>query len=310
MYLVCGEALIDCFLDTENSNGSLRFDARVGGSPFNVALGISRLGGEAALLTGISTDMFGRRLVRVLEREKVETRYLFHTTRPTTLVMVGLDEKGQPAYVMYGENAADRCMTPADLPSFGSEVSGFHFGSYSLVVMPVADALASVAASAGNRFVSVDPNVRPTIEPDLELWRMRLTEYAALADLLKISSEDLAILYPGVEPETKAAEWLDAGVRAVVVTDGANEATAWTYSGHVARVKPPSVDIKDTVGAGDSFQAALLAQLAVYGDPKEVVSTLDGARLTALLNFASAAAASTCTCRGAEMPFRHNVALG
>lgn len=310
MYLVCGEALIDCFLDAENGYGAMHLDARVGGSPFNVAIGIARLGGESSLLTGVSTDIFGRRLIRALERENVTTRYLVRSTRPTTLVMVGLDEKGQPAYVIYGEDAADRCVTTEQLPVFGEELRGFHFGSYSLVVTPVADALASIAAAAGNRFVSVDPNVRPTMAPDLDLWRMRVTEYAALADLLKISSEDLSILYPGVEPETKAADWLDAGVGMVVVTDGGNEAMAWTSTGHSARAAPPAVSVADTVGAGDSFQAALLAQLAVYGEPKQVVSALDGARLKALLTFASTAASITCTRRGAELPYRHNVAMG
>lgn len=307
MFLVCGEALFDCFLDSETDIGSVRFDARVGGSPFNVSIGIARLGGRSALLTGISTDMFGQRLVRVLERETVETRYLVRSSRRTTLVMVGLDAKGQPEYVMYGADAADRSLSPADLPVIGSEVNGLHFGSYSLVVPPVADALASLAAAAGDRFVSVDPNVRPTVEPDMDIWRVRVAEYAGLADLLKISSEDLSLLYPGVRPETKASDWLDAGVRMVVVTDGGNDALAWTSGGHSVRVTPPAAEVADTVGAGDSFQAALLARLAEYGDPRAVVTTMDADRLTELVNFAAMAAAITCSRRGADLPRRNEV---
>jgi fructokinase len=199
MYLVSGEALIDCLIDTENYFRAMHFDARVGGSPFNVAIGIARFGGESSLLTGVSTDMFGCRLMRAIEHENVTTRYLLRSTRPTTLVIVGMDEKGQPAYVMYGEDAADRCVTTEPLPVFGEEVSGFHCGSCSLAVTPVADTLASIAAAA---------------------------------------------------------------------------------------------------------------LLAVYGKPKEVVSALDGTRLKALLTFTSAAASITCTRRGAELPYRHNVALG
>ena len=157
MYLICGEALFDRFPGAESDNGALHFEARAGGSPFNVAIGVARLGGDSALLTGISNDMLGRRLVHALEREGVDTRYLVRSSRPTTLVMVGVDAQGQPDYTMYGADAADRSVTAADLSPLGPEITGLHFGSYSMVVLPVADSLASIAASAGDRFVSVDP---------------------------------------------------------------------------------------------------------------------------------------------------------
>ncbi len=304
MYLVCGEALFDLFLDSEQNAGAVRFDARAGGSPFNVAIGISRLGGRSGLLTGISTDMLGERLVKVLEMESVSTKYLVRPRRRTTLSLVGVDATGHPAYVFYGLGSADCSVTAAELPLIGPEITGFHFGSYSLVVQPVADALASIAAAAGRRFISVDPNVRPTVEPDLDIWRQRVSEYAGLADLLKISSEDLELLYPGVKPEAKATEWLAAGVQTVIVTDGAREVIAWTRGGDSIRVQPTFSQVVDTVGAGDSFQAALLTRLAENGDPKETVAALDAERLDALVNFAIKAAAITCSRRGADLPRR------
>lgn len=307
MYLICGEALFDCFLGAESDNGALHFEAHAGGSPFNVAIGVARLGGDSALLTGISTDMLGRRLVHTLEREGVDTRYLARSSHPTTLVMVGVDAQGQPDYTMYGSDAADRSVTAADVPPIGPEVTGLHFGSYSLVVPTIADTLASIAASAGDRVVSVDPNVRLTVEPDLDLWRTRVAEYATLADLLKISSEDLATLYPGVDHETKVADWLDAGVRLVVVTDGGSRVTGWLPSQDQVRLTPPRIKIRDTVGAGDTFQAALLARLAEYGNPRDVLRTLDTGRLTELLTFAATAASITCSRRGANLPSRSEV---
>ncbi|KAA3622525.1 MAG: carbohydrate kinase [Proteobacteria bacterium] len=302
MYLVCGEALFDVFLDSEEDPGTLRLDARAGGSPFNVAIGIARLGGLSGLLTGISTDLLGSRLVKVLERESVSTRYLVRSGRRTTLSLVALDEAGHPDYVFYGLGSADCSVVKDELPTIGAEVTGFHFGSYSLVVEPVADAFTTVAAAAGGRFVSVDPNVRPTVEPDLDIWRTRVSEYATYADLIKISAEDLEFLYPNAKPETTAVDWLDAGVHAVVVTDGHNDVRAWTKSGLESRVRPPVSKVVDTVGAGDSFQSALLARLARDDDPKTAVTSLDAERLDDLLNYALQAASITCSRRGADLP--------
>lgn len=307
MYLVCGEALFDVFLDDEDGPGTLRFDARAGGSPFNVAIGLARLGGSSALLTGISTDMLGSRLVKLLESESVSTDYLIRSGRRTTLSLVALDEAGHAEYVFYGLGSADCSVTKDELPIIGPEITGFHFGSYSLVVQPVADAFSAVATAAGEQFVSVDPNVRPTVEPDLDIWRTRVAEYVGYADLLKISAEDLGFLYPNSSSENKAADWLDAGVQAIVVTDGANDVQAWTNSSHTVRVTPPAFDVVDTVGAGDSFQAALLARLAYKGNPKSAVASLDAVQLEALVRYALQAASVTCSRRGADLPRSHEI---
>ncbi len=307
MYLVCGEALFDVFLEKESNPRSLRFDAHAGGSPFNVAVGIARLGGKSGLFTGISTDMLGSRLAKILEMESVSTDYLVRSGRRTTLSLVALDAAGHAEYVFYGLGSADCNVSRDDLPVIGKEVSGLHFGSYSLVVQPVADAFATFAATADERFVSLDPNVRPTVEPDLDIWRSRVAEYAKRADLLKISSEDLEFLYPGIAPENKAADWLGDGVKLVVVTDGGNEVAAWTGNGCTIRLKPPVRKVVDTVGAGDSFQSALLVSLASYGNPKSVVSSLTMEQLNAILKYAVKAASITCSRRGADLPRAHEM---
>ncbi len=307
MYLVCGEALFDVFIDGENNNvGSLRLEAHPGGSPFNVAIGIARLGGRAALLTGISRGTLGEHLVRTLKRESVSTEYLVRSGKRTTLSLVGVDDLGQPDYEFYGLGSADCNVTSELIPSISPEVSGLHFGSYSIAVQPIADAFSNLATNNASRFISVDPNVRTMVEPNLDIWRQRMKDYASCADLMKFSKEDLQMLYPNVDNSKTAEMLLDAGVKLVVITDGGRTVSAWTHKEHVVRVTPPTTSVVDSVGAGDSFQAALLVKLSEEGDgnPKEAVDTLDKKRLKNLLNFAVQAARITCRRRGADLPRR------
>ena len=306
MYLVCGEALFDVFSNGRGPSAVLQLEAHAGGSPFNVAVGIARLGGRSALLTGISNDMLGQRLAGVLKREGVSTDYLVRSGNRTALSLVGVDERGQPEYAFYGLGSADCGVEPDDLPSVGQEISALHFGSYSLVVRPVADAFSRLLDMAGNRFVSVDPNVRLNVDPDVDMWRRRVSEYAARADLVKIGSEDLKALYPSTAADAKAAEWLDQGAGLVVVTDGGGTVCAWTQRGHAVRVDPPGANVVDAVGAGDSFQSALLAKLAEDGggDPGVALTALDRPLLEDLLIFAAEAAHITCQRRGADLPRR------
>jgi len=303
MFLVCGEALFDFFLETDAGPAAAGFAARAGGSPFNVAVGLSRLGCEAGLFTGLSRDMLGRRLARVLADEGVSTAYAAPTDRPTTISLVGLDAAGVPEYQFYGNGSADTGVTAADLPALGPEVVGLHFGSYSIAVAPVADALAALALAERGRFVSLDPNVRPTIQPDMRVWRDRIDALLPAVDMLKTSAEDLAMLYPGRAAADFAADLTGRGVRLVVVTDGGDVAHGWTATGLFASARPPSVAVVDTVGAGDTFQAALIARLSAHpGGPASGLATLDGAGLQAILDYAAAAAAITCSRRGADLP--------
>jgi fructokinase len=303
MYLVCGEALFDVFMEQQQLD-SIQMNARVGGSPFNVAIGLARLGQASALLTGVSTDVLGNQLANMLQSESVSTDYLLRSGRRTTLSLINLKPDGQPEYVFYGLGSADCSITEADLPQIGPEVRGIHFGSYSLVVKPVADAFASMLEKYTDRFISVDPNVRPTIEPDMQVWRERVAQYAKYANLLKISAEDVEYLYPQSTPEQMAREWLQAGVQLVIVTDGSKQVQCWTATGHYCRVTPVIDKVVDTVGAGDTFQAAILARLSEWGDPSEVVAKLDEAGLKELAEFAVKAASITCSRRGADLPRR------
>lgn len=302
MFLICGEALFDFFLGAEDSPGALGFDARAGGSPFNVAIGMSRLGASSGLFTALSSDLLGTRLRQVLHDEGVAGYYLLDTDRLTTVSLVGLNPEGHPAYAFHAKQTADTGIAPADVHDLGPEVTGVHFGSYSIAVPPVADAMAAIAAKAGGRLVSLDPNIRPSVEPDMEVWKARVQAFFPAVDVLKISAEDLEVLHPGVSHETFATDAIAAGALLVVVTDGGEAAQGWTASGLTARVNPPAVNVVDTVGAGDTFQAALLYQLMRNGNGHAAIANLTVDSLTEMLHFCAGAAAVTCTRRGADLP--------
>jgi fructokinase len=302
MFLVCGEALYDVFAADEEADGALRLSARAGGSPFNVAIGLARLGHAAALLTGVSRDQLGERLVRHLAREGVETRYLVRSGRRTTLSLVGLDATGAPSYTFYGVGSADCSLTEADMPRLGDDVVGLHFGSYSIAVAPTADAFAALARREAGRLISLDPNVRLSVEPDVAVWHARIGALLPLAGLVKVSMEDLSALAPGAAAADVARAWRDRGPSLVVVTDGARGAAAWSAAGHVS-VPGSAIDVVDTVGAGDAFQAALLAGILDHGvGTRQALSTLSGNAIGDLLAAAGRAAALTCTRRGADLP--------
>lgn len=303
MFLVCGEALFDFFLEAEEGPAAATYSGYAGGSPFNVAIGIKRLGSESGLLTGLSTDMLGQRLSAVLRAEGVSTAYAIPTDRPTTLSLVGLDAQGVAAYQFYKNGSADTGVRPGDLPTLGSEVTGLHFGSYSLVAEPTADAFAGLAKAQTERLVSLDPNVRLNVEPDRDVWRARLAELYPSATLLKISAEDLDLLHPGMTAQSFAEARLADGVRLVVVTDGGDNAQGWTASGLRDTASPPRVKVIDTVGAGDTFQAALIAQLVQHPEgARAALEGLDQSGLSELLDYAARAAAITCSRRGADLP--------
>lgn len=304
MFVVCGEALLDVFAVGETPTG-VQLDARVGGSPFNVAVGLARLQQPVALLAGLSTGFLGRRLLQALRAEGVSTDCTVALDAPTTLSLVGLDERGVPAYSFYGQGAADRSLPIAALARVPASASAFHFGSYAMVVDPVAATLRALVERELSRcLISYDPNVRLNVEPRLAPWREVLQWMLPRTHLLKISDEDLELVHPGRKPADFAAEALARGVGIVVVTGGARGATAWAQAGQVEVASCP-VDVVDTVGAGDTFQSAMLAWLAEHGrlGPAEVGS-LALTDLRSMLSFASMAAAITCSRQGANLPRR------
>lgn len=304
MFVVCGEALMDVYMGESTPTG-MGLDARIGGSPLNVAQGLARLARPAAFLSTLSTDAMGERLLASLVAEGVDTSLVSRSDAPSTLSVVSIDATGVPRYDFHGDGAADRQLTQDMLPPLPADTRVLQLGSYALVVEPVGSTLRALAATARARcLIAYDPNVRLNVEPDIARWRDLVEAMIALAHLVKVSEEDLALLYPGESPEQVAPRWLMRGAALVVVTRGGAGSSAWTAS---VRAEAPSRPVKvvDTVGAGDTFQAALLTWLDEHDAlTPAALTALDDSQLEALLRFAAQAAAITCSRRGADMPRR------
>ena len=304
MFLVCGEALFDIFVDgsIDDSETRIPFDGVAGGSPFNVAIGLSRLGQESGLLTGVSEDFLGQRLMAILKREKVNTEFAIPKQAPTTLSFIQKDSEGVPDYAFYGTGGADRSVVSEDLP-VDYEINGIHVGSYSIVTPPTADTLYElIKKHSGKCLISLDPNVRLGVEPNIQKWIDRVDMIAKHANLLKISDEDFAHLYPDTTVEEKVKEWLSFGVGLVAFTKGGDGADLWSQKAS-ASVTAPKIAVADTVGAGDTFQTSLIKQLIdlqVQSDDWE--NQLNAEKLKAIGTFAATAAAVTCSRQGADLP--------
>ncbi|WP_346913720.1 carbohydrate kinase [uncultured Roseibium sp.] len=307
MILICGEALFDMFA-SDLTRDPVTFEAYVGGSPFNVAIGLARLGEDVAFFGGISTDLLGEKLIGKLRSESVITDHVCRPAALTTLSVVQKDANGIPAYTFYGEGAADRMVTEADLPTGIRDLSILHVGSYSALVEPVASSLKTlIGREKPNCLIAFDPNIRPTVVADLDLWRKNTEEIASLADIIKVSDEDLALIYPDREPAEIARYWLELGAGLVIVTVGAKGAEAFTRDLHVD-VSGRAVTVIDTVGAGDTFQAALLSGLVARNIiTRNALEGLDHAALHEIVLKAVNASALTCTRQGADLPSRDDV---
>jgi fructokinase len=307
MFVVCGEALMDVFGGGDSAHGLL-LDARIGGSPLNVAIGLARLAQPVAFFGAVSTGFLGQRLMRALRDEGVAVDAVTRLDAPTTLGLVGLDEAGVPSYAFYGHGCADRLLPLSALDTVPAAARAIHFGSYAMVVEPVAQTQRALVEREHRRcLIAYDPNIRLNVEPDIQCWRSTLQWMLPRTHLLKVSEEDLGLLYPGRAPAELAREWLAQGVAAVVVTHGAEGASAWRV-GEQLRVEPLAVSVVDTVGAGDTFQAALLTGLAERGaQSREALRDMASAPWLQVLQFAARAAAITCSRRGADMPRRQEL---
>jgi fructokinase len=308
MILCCGESLID-MLPRALETGEAAFLPVSGGAVFNTAIALGRLGEETGFFCGISSDMFGEMLIASLELSNVSHALCPRPARPTTLAFVTLVD-GHAKYAFYDENTALRAMTADELPSDAalSGVTAAQFGAISLIGEPCAGAFEALCGRLKDRAViSLDPNVRPGFVKDEKAYRDRLARMLRQADIVKVSDEDLAWLAPDRGFETVAGEWIADGASIVVLTHGAKGALAITRSGRI-EVAAPKANVVDTVGAGDTFNAGLLAGLRRAGalDKRALREVGEGA-LRPALELAAKAAAVTVSRAGANPPFAHEL---
>ena len=307
MILCCGEALID-MLPRATAEGTPAFAPYPGGAVFNSAIALGRLGVKTGFFSGLSDDLFGVQLQAALAASNVDTRYAKISSRPTTLAFVSL-AGGQASYVFYDENTAGRMITADDLPDIDADVECLLFGGISLIPEPCGSAYESLMAREhGRRAIMFDPNIRPAFIPDRQAHEARMRRMIAMADIVKISEDDMVWFGETGAHEEIARRWLELGPRLIVITRGSDGATAFLRGGKMVHVPARPVQVADTVGAGDTFNAGLLAAFHECGLlSKQGLAELDEDSARNALSFAIGVAAVTVTRAGANPPWRHEL---
>jgi fructokinase len=306
MILCCGEALID-FLPRKGADGADVYQPFNGGSIFNTAIALGRLGIKVSYFGGLSTDFFGDSLIEEFKHSHVDIRPAKIHALDTTLALVKLTN-GQARYVFVDAASAGRMVTKKDLPKLTKACTALHFGSISLIPEPCGSAYeALMTREHKTRVISLDPNIRPTLISDKRKHMARLTRLIPMTDILKISDEDVHWMTGHHDLAKAAKAWLKKGPKIVAITKGGDGVEIYTraFSFHHAA---PKVVVADTVGAGDTFTAGLLATLMKEGHlTKKALASIREDDLRHAVDFAARAAAVTCTRPGANPPWANEM---
>jgi fructokinase len=310
MILCAGEALID-MLPRKTEDGEQAFAPYPGGAVFNTAIALARLDVPVSFFSGISDDLFGDRLSRVLTANGVDQSLIARASRPTTLAFVSLTG-GNASYTFYDENTAGRMLSEADLPVLPDACAAGFFGGISLAVEPCAETYTTFAErmSGAGKLVMLDPNIRPSFIADEDRYRARMERLLSLADVVKVSDEDLAWLMGDGDTGALAEAMRARGPAIVLVTEGANGVTAHSGADDPLHHPTPKAEVVDTVGAGDTFNAGFLAGLSDMGalSADAVRAGLTEDTLRAALDLGVRAAAVTVSRAGANPPKRAELA--
>lgn len=305
MIVVAGEALIDLVPGASGSDGLPALLPRRGGGPYNTAVALGRLGTPAAFCSRVSADGFGEALLGGLRSAGVDVSLVQRGPEPTTLAVADIGADGSAGYGFYAGGTADRLFElPEPLPD---GTRALCLGTCSLVLEPGASAYEALLRREAGRgvFTLLDPNIRPGIVPDADAYRARFRSWLPQVTLLKLSVEDARWLGGSVR------DWLSAGPAAVVLTHGGAGLSVHTGDGRTHTVPAAPVEIVDTIGAGDTVNAALLHRLGTAAAlSRTALAALDEAAWHDILGFAARAAAITCSRAGAEPPFARELRTG
>lgn len=306
MIVCCGEALID-MLPRKLAADEDVFLPVPGGAILNTAIALGRLGEEAGFISGISTDMFGEQLIDALKASGVSEQYCVRNDQPTTLAFVKLTD-GNAEYSFFDEQSAGRNVTQSDLPTLGADVEALHFGAISLIPEPSGSAYeALLLAQAPSRVISLDPNIRTGFIKDTGKHRARIARMADASDIIKVSDEDLAWIADAADEKSQIDAWLSKSASIVIITRGGDGANVYTQNYHF---NSPAVKttIVDTVGAGDTFNAGLLAGLKRAGVlDKEKLISIKQDDLEKAVKLANSVASVTVSRAGANPPWQHEL---
>ena len=287
-----------------------------GGSPYNTAIAIGRLGVPVQFLGRFSTDFFGEILVARLRDNRVGDNLLVRSVQNTTLAFVRLEDGREPQYVFYTEGSADRSLEAADLPSsLPADTRCILFGSIAMTMEPVASTIENLILREAKRrevVIAFDPNIRPFMIGDHGAYVRRCEKWISASSIAKISAADFEFIYPGMPLNDALAKITAMGPRLAISTLGLKGATALLRrdDGSESRVSAPVVDlpVRDTIGAGDTFYGAFLSWLEMKGKmSRSALANLSDADLYDALFFANKAASVVCTRRGAEPPTLNEV---
>ena len=302
MILSAGESLIDMVPEGAS------YRPLPGGAVYNTAIALGRMGAASGYLWPISRDSFGQTLLGPLADANVDTSLCPRSDRLTTLAFVTLTG-GEARYSFYDEGSAGRMLTADDLPEIPKTVTALFIGGISLVPDPCGAAIEALVERVRHRIpVMIDPNIRPFFIADADAYRARLERLLAMADLVKLSGDDLEWLMPGLSHEEAAAAILKKGPRAVFQTGGSAGARAH-WAGDILSAKAVRVEVADTIGAGDTFNAGVLAALDQAGVlSRDGLTRLTPENLLAALTLGTRAAAITVSRPGANPPWAHELA--
>jgi fructokinase len=290
---VCGEVLIDI----------LPTGPVVGGGPANTAKALARLGHDVHFIDGISNDAYGQSARAELIRDGVNLDLALTSDKPTCTATVSLDAKGSASYEFLIDGTATFDFHSSWLPDpYRYQPQVLHIGTLVTVIEPGASALYDWAMQVAELAPIVfDPNIRPSVQPDRDLYEAAVEKWAALSAVIKVSDDDLAWLFPNQSIDDVANRWINDGVFLVVVTRGANGLVGYTADGRV-EVPGVKVDVIDTVGAGDTVGAIVVEAMLSHG-----LVELRGDILQEVLARAAGAAAITCSRQGAQPPYKHEL---
>jgi fructokinase len=295
---VCGEVLIDLIPGADGVRV-----AHVGGGPANTAKALARLGHDVQFIDGISTDEYGVAARKELLDDEVKLDLALTSDKPTCLAIVSLDASGGASYEFKIDGTATFDFNLNWLPDpsrYKPQV--LHIGTLVTVIQPGADVLYDWAMQVAEFAPIVfDPNIRPSVMGDHDLYEAAVEKWAALSSVIKVSDDDMAWLYPGQNYVDVAKRWISDGAALVVVTRGSQGIIGITADGSV-EVDGAKISVADTVGAGDTVGAIIVEAMAEKG-----ILALTGDVLKATLHRAAVAAGITCSRKGAQPPYKHEL---
>jgi fructokinase len=277
--------------------------AHVGGGPANTAKALARLGHDVQFIDGISTDEYGVAARKELLDDEVKLDLALTSDKPTCLAIVSLDANGGASYEFKIDGTATFDFNLNWLPDTSRyKPQVLHIGTLVTVIQPGADVLYDWAMQVAEFAPIVfDPNIRPSVMGDRDLYEAAVEKWAALSSVIKVSDDDMAWLYPGQKYENVAQRWINDGVALVVVTRGSQGIIGITADGPV-EVDGAKITVADTVGAGDTVGAIIVEAMVEKG-----ILSLTGDVLKAVLHRAAVAAGITCSRKGAQPPYKYEL---